>query len=584
MLRRFASIRLPNLPTDLARRRHRRRSGRSSPDSFRNRNRGPAMKFGDGTRELQGDAVGHVLVVDLRNNVQRVIDCCSKSAQAGVRRMMTLAEARALMASNPSSGFRPESTLQSPSTPRRDRTDLRRLTIACLRFAPVAVVDGEAGILLDLSGCRRLLRRKGGEVGLLDRMERCFTRHGFTFSMAIADTAVAARAWAGYRNAWRPFGTDHHAPERRPRHGRPGEAIDAPAPPDHRIVPSGEHASRLEGLPVEAIGLDSGTLEALRAVNVRLVGELRRLPRAALPARYGSAVLHRLDQATGRIPTIIDPVRPPNAVAVRREFDGPVRSREAIELAVADLLKDLRHRLETLESGACVVRLKAERPMTGDWVEVVEPRRPTRRRGRLWTMLQPVIERLPLDDGVDAIELEVPRHRRIAHESSPMIHSPGSREGGAGIAPVEIEVTEFIEAVQARFGPNTVRRMSASSGHVPEDESRIVSVDGATSEADGEKADGTAAALGDEARPTIIHRPPISIEVRCDRGIPASVFHEGSPHAVGFGLMVHSRAHPRVHARAQLVTVTRWLPCSPCCLHGHLLSLQLPCRVCYEFS
>lgn len=523
MFRRFASIRLPNLPTDLARRRHRRRSGRNSADSSRSSIRGRPVDQSDGIHEPGEDAAEHVLVVGLRNNVQRVIDCCSRSARLGVRRMMTLAEARAIMASSPSGGFRPTAMLQSPSTPRRDLADLRRLAIACLRFAPVAVVDGEDGILLDLSGCHRILKKKGGEAGLLNRMERCFTRHGFASSLAIADTAMAARAWAGYRNAWRPFDMD-------------GEDLtagnDGVSPPDHRILPPGRHGARLAGLPVEAIDLDSETLEALRAVNVRFVGELRRLPRTALPARYGAAVLQRIDQATGRIPLILDPVRPPTVVSVRRDFDGPVRSREAIELAVADLLRNLRRRLERLESGACLVRLKAERPMKEDWIEVVEPRRPTRRRGRLWTMLRPAIERLPLDDGVDALELEVPRHRRIAHESSPMIHSSGSGEGDRGAGRVDVEVTEFIEAVQARLGSNAVRRMSASSAHVPEDESRIVCVDGASSETNEGAAGEAASVLGDESRPTIIHRPPIPIVVRCDAGIPISVSRKGSPYSV----------------------------------------------------
>lgn len=552
MLRRFVSIRLPNLPTDLAKRRHRRRSEGKPTDSSRarprNRTRGPVTKHADGIRERREDVAEHVLVVDLRHNVQRVIDCCSNSARLGVRRMMTLAEARALMASNPSGGFHPGSMLQSPATPRRDLADLRRLSIACLRFAPVTVVDGEDGILLDLSGCHRLLKRKGGEAGLLDRMERCFTRHGFTLSTAIADTAVAARAWAGYRDAWRPFDVPQDVRDRPETPGASTAAIGDPAPPDDRIIPPGEHVARLAGLPVEAIGLDLDTLEALRAVNVRLVGELRRLPRTALPARYGPTVLHRIDQATGRIPTMLDPVRPPTTVSVRREFDGPVRSREAIELAIADLLQDLRRGLGRLESGACVIRLKAERPMRSDWIEVVEPRRPTRRRGRLWTMLQPAIERMPLDDGIDALELEVPRHRRLAHESSPMIHSAGSTgstgssgstgpgQGGMRGDRVDVEVTEFIEAVQARFGPATVQRMSASSGHVPEDESRIVCVDETSLETEAETGHSaeTAAVLGDEVRPTVIHRPPISIEVRSEEGIPVAVSREGRPYSVRF--------------------------------------------------
>ena len=58
----------------------------------------------------------------------------------------------------------------------------------------------------------------------------------------------------------------------------------------------------------------------------------------------------------------------------------------------------------------------------------------------------------------DAIE-----YRRVQS----LIHSAGSTgpgQGGMRGDRVDVEVTEFIEAVQARFGPATVQRMSASSG------------------------------------------------------------------------------------------------------------------------
>ena len=120
-----------------------------------------------------------------------------------------------------------------------------------------------------------------------------------------------------------------------------------------------------------------------------------------------------------------------------------------------------------------------------------------------------------------------------------MIHSAGSTgpgQGGMRGDRVDVEVTEFIEAVQARFGPATVQRMSASSGHVPEDESRIVCVDETSLETEAETghSDETAAVLGDEVRPTVIHRPPISIEVRSEEGIPVAVSREGRPYSVRF--------------------------------------------------
>ena len=102
------------------------------------------------------------------------------------------------------------------------------------------------------------------------------TLSGFTVSLAAADTAPAARAWAGYRDAWRPD---------RGGHATPGVRIAGPATRDPRIISPDATSARLDGLPIESLDLDPDTLEALRAVNVRLIGELRRLPRIALPAR-----------------------------------------------------------------------------------------------------------------------------------------------------------------------------------------------------------------------------------------------------------------------------------------------------------
>ncbi|MAD18761.1 MAG: hypothetical protein CMJ52_00855 [Planctomycetaceae bacterium] len=518
MLRRFVSIRMPHLPADLAKRRRRMRMKQETAARIDPRNAGSRARTAPTPADLRDGPAGFVLVVDLRHNAQRVIDCCSNSVEMGIRSMMTLTEARAILASNPSNASPPESLVLSPATPRRDLADLRRLAAACLRFAPITAVDGSDGILLDLSGCHRILARRGGESGLLDRIERCFGRHGFTVSLAAADTAPAARAWAGYRDAWRPD---------RGGHATPGVRIAGPATRDPRIISPDATSARLDGLPIESLDLDPDTLEALRAVNVRLVGELRRLPRIALPARYGAAVLHRIDQAMGRAPTILDPVRPSSAVSVRREFDGPVRSRSVIELAIADLLNPLRRRLAGLEAGARVVRLRAERPMDRDWLDGVELRRPTRRRRRLWTMLQPLIERLPLDDGVDALELEVPRHRRMPHEGSPLIHDSTRRGVASPGVRIDVETTEFIEGVQARFGAVAIQRMRTPSGHIPEDEAGFASVDDPA-----EHPTGPGAVFGGEPRPTVVHRPPVPIEVGCRASLPTTVIHGGMRHVV----------------------------------------------------
>ncbi len=343
-----------------------------------------------------------------------------------------------------------------------------------------------------------MLDRRGGEIGLLDRIEYAFQKSNLQIRAAIADTAVAARAWAGYRSE--------------------GDGLDDAV--RTRIIPRGRQSEFLASLPVECLGLAAEILDAVHEVNVRSVGELQGLPRSTLPVRYGGAVLCRLDQAMGRLPLVLDPVRPRITVSERLEFNGPVRSRQAIELAIAELLHRVRSRLEALESGARIIRIRVQRPELPDWVRGVELTRATRRREHLWTMLQPVIEILPLDHGVDSIELEIPRHRRLRHEPAVMI---GGAMGNPGVENREADADRaaFIDLVQSRFGTGSVHQTAGLSGHVPEDEARIEPVDRKETErsASSFQIGPPAQAL----RPTVLHRPPVPVEVECHGEIPAVI-------------------------------------------------------------
>jgi protein ImuB len=451
-----------------------------------------------------------ILVVGMHRGCRRVIECCSAANRRGIRKGMTLTEAKALTMSETEGRRRLSSKAGSEDvrcmdsvivvapTPARDQADLRRLAEKCLRFAPITAIDEPAGILLDLSGCRRMLDRRDGESGLLDRIERAFEDAGLLVTTAIADTAVAARAWAGYRT------------------GVGGSDGDTSS----RIIPRGRQAGFLASLPVECLGLSAETLEAIHEVNVRSIDELQRLPRSTLPVRYGGAVLCRLDQAMGRLPLVLDPVRPRITISEVVEFNGPVRARQAIELAIVDLLNRVRRRLEELESGARVVRVRVERPDLPAWVRGVELRRATRRREHLWTMLQPIVECLPLDDGVDSIELEIPRYRRLRHEPAVMI---GGAIDDARVASREADTDRaaFIDLIQSRFGAGSVRRAAGLSGHVPEDEARIEPVDQKDLE-----SPASSFQIGPPARslrPTVLHRPPVPVEVECRGEEPVAI-------------------------------------------------------------
>ena len=364
----------------------------------------------------------------------------------GVIPGMVLSEAQALVGAVEATpaGSTAGRVVVAKSSPDRVARALRRLGEWSLRFAPVVGIDGVDGLLLDIRGCERWMAARGGEPGLLDRIEAAFRRRGFGVRVAIADTVPAARAWC--------------------RHAR-GKGLEDP-----RILPVGHGIESLDGLPVEGLRLDPVILERLREIRVRSIGELRSLPRMTLPSRYGPAVLLELDRASGRVPVSIDRLQPPRKFAAERRFAGPVESRDVIELAVVELLEAVQEQLRRAGCGARMLRLRGVIPDAGEWTDSVEFARATRRPARLWTVLGPLVERIPLDGGIDAIRLEVPRRGRLRHRTGRMI-------AGVGGDPVDVDREEdrasFIDAIRARFGPDSVRRFDPAPSHVPEEQNRL---------------------------------------------------------------------------------------------------------------
>ena len=468
---------------------NRRGAGEASRRTRRDREHRnhPANSSGGRTSQTRNavENAGEVVIVFEEQRGNRMVkDCCFQGRSLGVRAGMAVAEARALIGGRP--------LILGRASARRVAAALKKLAERSLRFAPIASVDGLDGIILNIRGCERWLAGRGGETGLLDGIRRVFHRAGFFISTAIADTVVVARGWS--------------------RH-RPGIEFDDPMNGriDERILPAGVTMSAIDSLPLECLGLDQDVVKRLHEVRVRRVAELRRLPRMALPSRYGPSILHRLDQAAGRIPTPLIPVRPAEAISIARNFEGPIRCGETIELAVVDLLAGLHEKLGSRGLGARMLRIRATIPDSTDWIETVELARATRRPGHLWAVLEPLLRRLPLDGGVDRIDLEVPLHRRLGHRTGRLLADGDEPAGGDD----QESRAAFVDLVQARFGRESIRGFSPRPGHVPEDQNRLVPLGDLSNASGGDMAASMAGLVGvPGSRPTIWLDRPESIGVR----------------------------------------------------------------------
>src|SRR5439155_12135363 len=133
----------------------------------------------------------------------------------------------------------------------------------------------------DVSGCEEMY---GSLTLLIEQIDAALKRLRLHATLAIAPTVGAAFALAVSGKG----GVCH---------GRVGRAarLTQPWHTDDLI------AQVLSPLSPDVLRIDPATSEMLHHLGIGTIGQLMKLPRESLPARFGAKLLMRLDQALGRI-------------------------------------------------------------------------------------------------------------------------------------------------------------------------------------------------------------------------------------------------------------------------------------------
>jgi protein ImuB len=309
----------------------------------------------------------------------------------------------------------------------------------CLRWTPrvhAEHVEGEWPlILLDLRGC---LEVHGGAPRLRERIARAFARRGIEHAccMDACAGAAAARATA-------------HAIDM----GTPGAALRVP----------------LDRLAIESLRIGADACAALREVNVRSVGELRAIGRAALADRFGPAVGMRLDQVSGVRAWDFVPIPHPDPPRAAFEFASPCACPEATARATRHALEDLCTALAARARGVRALAVRMERAGLPAVRGTVHLGVPTRDAAHLWAVLRPRVERVhlgrhELGQGVERIALVALRTGRVPDGMGALVPGVGTRgmpaaPGGPGPADAARRALgELVDQLAARLGDDAVRR------------------------------------------------------------------------------------------------------------------------------
>ncbi|MFK7876402.1 MAG: DNA polymerase Y family protein [Paracoccaceae bacterium] len=350
------------------------------------------------------------------------------------------------------------------------------------KFSPWVSEEGDAGLVVDLTGCAHLF---GGEALLMGVVQDDCTDMGLAVQMGLADTRGAAWALARYagraaqsnrsgdaiqqearatrsraaKRHWTKGGTAPQTPLTSPRTGL-------------RIAPPGQTYAALAHLPIAALRLEDAVTAQLSRLGLRQVSDLTGQPRAALARRFGRGLVYRMDQALGSAPEPVSPAKPPDHFAVRLTLPEPIGLVSDIVAGLDRLLPHLCKQLDAKQRAIRRLRLEAYR--TDHGVEAIEIAlaRPSTEPDRIRPLLELKLDKMDAGFGIDMLRLEA-----LQTEPVYQTRAVGHLEAGRAVAD-RLAKTDALDDLMgrlgARVGLEAIRRVHPASSHIPEKTAKVL--------------------------------------------------------------------------------------------------------------
>ena len=124
-------------------------------------------------------------------------------------------------------------------------------------------------------------------------------------------------------------------------------------------VPHGEEAAFLAPLPVQMLwGVGPKTQQVLAAEGIETIGDLARWPADRLRVLFGERGPELASSALGVDTRPVVPEHQPKSLSAERTFAQDIRSRQALEDALVELVEEVGQRLREQELAGSTVRLK----------------------------------------------------------------------------------------------------------------------------------------------------------------------------------------------------------------------------------
>jgi protein ImuB len=303
-------------------------------------------------------------------------------------------------------------------TPEAPPADVHALSWLALGFTP-RVARLEEAVVAEVSSSLRLFR---GARALRQRLQA---------RAAEAGLALGAQAWAP-------------------------TALGALALARCADTTPGRFNDRLDALPLSALTAAQAHHAMLARLGCQRLGELRRLPRAALAKRFGPGLLTALDQAYGELPEAHDWLTLPDRFEARLELPYRVEHAPVLLHFAEALLRQLCVFLAARHAGVRALRLAwqydAMRPrdVAGSGELTVATADTTRDLQRLTRLLSEHLARTTLAAPAGEIQLSAGQLLPLEEGSASLLPGPAD--------PAERMTTNaLLERLSVRLGAERVR-------------------------------------------------------------------------------------------------------------------------------
>ncbi|MGZ3943332.1 MAG: Y-family DNA polymerase [Mucilaginibacter sp.] len=295
-----------------------------------------------------------------------------------------------------------------------------------LRYTPHVMIDAPDGLLLDVTGCTHL---KGDETAYLKDIVSRLRDLGYSVRPGMADTIGCAWAVA-------------HCAE------------------TGLIVPPGGQRSALVSLPPVSLRLTSDLLIKLNQLGFYEIGSFIHMPKSVLRRRFGNSIVLRLYQALGQEPEFLIPLQEPVPYSERYPMLEPIRTREAIEVAVHAVIDQLCKRLYGEGLGLRTAILTYLRIDGKSGQLTVGTNHPSQRTDHVFKLFQQNFDQIEPALGIELFILDATKtEAAIDKQSLLWCGKPDSKSE---------MIAELLDNIAARVGAGNIHRYLPQEHYVPE--------------------------------------------------------------------------------------------------------------------